>query len=172
MDKSRVGFWLLISLIPAIAVLFLSFVTYSLGSEDLSGILAGLAIFYGFPAAIVGAVLKVWGGVETRLRFRDSQRYAELHGWHPITSTSWRTMKQGGATLSVSKGYAKSSYIMSITSPSGGDTTVAEFERALWALQFGDWLWEELAGRTDITPTLVYQKRSEWSPGLMLYSGR
>ena len=168
MDKSRVGRWLLVSFGGMLA---LAFTLVLLGLEGIADVLGPLAMLYGIFAVPAGIALTVWGSIETRQRFGESQRYAELHGWHPITSTSWRTMKRGGHALSVSKAYKKSTYILSITLE-GEETTVVEFERALWALQFGDWLWEQLAGATTITPTVVYQKQREWNPGLMLPPGR
>ena len=85
-----------------------------------------------------------------------------MHGWHPISKTAWRNRKRGGVDLAVNKMFKKPTYILNIV-VDGETTTVDEFEQAHWALQFGDWLWEELL-QSDAKPGLavVSEKRAEW----------
>ncbi len=163
MSKSKVGFWLLISLIPAVFIEIVSLpIAIFIEGSNLGGwtvlfFMTFLYILLGLPA---GIVLKIWGSVETKNRFRNAQRYAELHGWHPISKTAWRNMKQGGANLSVQQAFEKQTSILTLTM--GGETyTVDEFESSLWALEFGDWLWSELADLA-VTATVVQEKRQEW----------
>ena len=163
MSKSRVGFWLLIALIPAgftavVALPIAAFTeTENPGAWTTLFFIFFFYIILGLPT---GLVLRIWGSVETKSRFRAAQRYAELHGWHPISQTAWRNMKQGGANLAVQQAFQKQTFILTLTV--GGEThTVDEFESSLWALQFGDWLWSELSDRV-VTAAVVQEKRQEW----------
>ena len=102
MTRSRVGFWLLIALIPAglTAIVSLPIAVYT--ETDTGGAWSALFfssffyILFGLPS---GLVLRIWSSVEAKHHFRAAQRYAELHGWHPISQTAWRNMKQGAAFL-------------------------------------------------------------------------
>ena len=64
--------------------------------------------------------------------------------------------------MAVNKAFKKTTYILNSV-VDGETTTVDEFEQAYWALQFGDWLWEELL-QSDAKPGLavVSEKRAEW----------
>ena len=166
--KSTAGKLLLFSLFPA-AIGF--FIAVSLSSTPLFAgeffwSFTALFIFLYWPIALVlGAVLSVSAVVERNRRYREAQQYAELHGWHPITRTSWRNRKRTGVQLAVNKAFEKPTYILTIEI-GGETTTVDEFETAVWALQFGDWLWEwllETGGELDVS--VVAEKRAEWEQG-------
>ncbi len=175
--KSRLGFWLLISLIPAT----IAYVPAAALSPDepfqdeffWSFIGTILALY--LPCALVaGAVLAVWGRIEKSRQYREAQHYAQRHGWHPISKTTWRNRKRNGVQLSVDKAIVGSTYILTIEI-NGETTVVDEFETPTWALEFGDWLWEELLQAQGMTPDVevVAEKRAEWeqSKGLTLYRG-
>ena len=117
---------------------------------------------YWIGAALAGPVLLIWGTIEANRAYKETRQYAEMHGWHPISKTAWRNRKRGGVDLAVNKMFKKPTYILNIV-VDGETTTVDEFEQAHWALQFGDWLWEELL-QSDAKPGLavVSEKRAEW----------
>ena len=172
MDKSRRGFHLLISLIPVLVLLLV--LVYAIESNTFTSLVVLVLLIYLLIATPLGIVYRVWGSIETRAANRRAHQYAELNGWHPISQTSWRSRKREGAALSVNQAYEKSTYILNIEHM-GETTTVDEFETSLWALEFGDWLWEELrAAGKGLNPDVVHEKRSEWegSRALELYSKR
>ena len=74
----------------------------------------------------------------------------------------WRNRKRNGVQLSVDKTVGKPTYLLTIEIE-GETTTVDEFATPLWALEFGDWLWQELLHAKE-TPSVefVAQKRQEW----------
>ena len=163
--KSRSGAWLLISLIPTTIVFF--FAAAQTPDELFEGeffwSFVAIILFLYWPCALVaGIVLTVWGRVQESRNYRETRQYGELHGWHPIAKTAWRNRKRGGVELAVNRAYKKPTYILTIV-VEGETTTVDEFETALWALQFGDWLWEDLL-HTNAKPdvAVVSEKRAEW----------
>lgn len=117
---------------------------------------------YAFFAAPVGLVLLVWGSIEFNRAYRKAQQYAELNGWHPISRTAWRNRKRNDIALSVGQAFQKPTYILRVEID-GETTTIDEFETSLWALQFGDWLWQELL-QANAAPdrATVVEKRAEW----------
>ena len=163
--KSRSGAWLLLSLIPATIVFV--FAAAQTPDELFEGeffwSFVAIILFLYWPCALVaGIVLTVWGRVQESRNYRETRQYGELHGWHPIAKTAWRNRKRGGVELAVNRAYKKPAYILTIV-VDGETTTVDEFETALWALQFGDWLWEDLL-HTNAKPdvAVVSEKRAEW----------
>ena len=163
--KSKLGFWLLLSLVPTFLGIVAIFAIDFLPDEEnttAGSLLAILMILY-FPIGlVVGVVMSVWGKVEKNVAFTRAHQYAELNGWHPISDTMWRSRKREGAALSVAKAYQKTTYILTIEYQEE-TTTVDEFANALWALQFGDWLWEELKSLGQpIDAVGIEQKRTEW----------
>lgn len=79
MTKSRLGNWLLVSLIPTILISIAPFAEVSTRNspEDvsiLSSLILLLTVLY-FPTALLaGVVLRVWGGMEARAANRKEQR--------------------------------------------------------------------------------------------------
>ena len=56
----------------------------------------------------------------------------------------------------------------------GETTAVDEFSTRVWALEFGDWLWEELvAARASTDAEVLAEKRDEWeqSKAMAKYEG-
>ena len=159
--KSRISFWLLISLIPAFGACSVALAfSAPIGETNNWDTLLGFSLIYFMVASVVGIVF-FWLGKRDRA-FDDAHRYAERNGWHPISKFVWRSRKREGAALSVNRAYKKSTYILTIEHQ-GETTTVDEFDRADWAMQFGDWLWEELreAGQAPDVQVLR-EKRDEW----------
>lgn len=174
--KSRAGKWLLLSLIPAI----LGLIVVGVQSPDelfegeffWSFLLMALILYW--PSALVaGITLSVWGSIDQKRQYREAQQYAQRHGWHPISRTSWRNRKRNGIELAVNKAIGLPTYILTIVIE-GETTMVDEFTTPTWSMDFGDWLWEELLlvqGRPDVRG--VVEKRAEWeqSRGLAVYHG-
>ena len=173
MTKSRIGFWLLISLIPAGVWIFISiigiFVTSDgapIGEESKAYNFwaACLAIFpiYFILALITGIVLRVLHKREHHKQYREVRQYAELNGWQQISKTSWRTFKSGGTLLSVNQAFEKKTHLLTIKMEE--ETLVVEgFETSFLALQFGDWLWTQQSTlKTGLNIEVVRQQRTEW----------
>ena len=166
MSKSRISFWLLVSLIPAFGLCSAGIAFSPSVEEGLEGAtnawstIGGLSVIYFFGALILGCVFYWWGRRDEA--FDSAQMYAERNGWHPISKYVWRNRKREGAALSVNRAYKQKTYLLTIDYQ-GETTTVEEFERADWAMQFGDWLWEELreAGQSPDVQVL-HEKRDEW----------
>ena len=163
--KHKIGFWLLISLIPA-TILFLIGAAASMASEAEDGgtgtAISALCFVYAFPAGIAGLILPIWGNIKFSRDYKAARRYAERHGWHTISRTSWRNRKRNNIALSVAQAFKKQTYILNIDMD-GETVSVDEFETATWALEFADWLWEELL-HANVTPNkaVVEEKRAEW----------
>ena len=159
--KHRIGFWLLISLIPAAILLFLNAAAYSFDS-DTDPSLAVLSIWYAMLIAPAGLTLLIWGNVEFSRAYRASMQYAERHGWRPISRTAWRNRKADSASLAVNQAFQKRTFLLQIEA-NDETITIDEFETSLWALQFGDWLWSELLQHTTkINQATIDLKRAEW----------
>ena len=175
MSKDRVGFWLLLSLIPTGFFTFIYFIGFlvvvDVDAEEPStaalvwGLLFFIFLLYWWAALLVGLGLKVWGKVEIRRNFNEGQRYAAINGWHPISQTAWRSLKADGASMAVTQSVRGSGYTLNVQSKAGA-TTVPDFTKPLWALEFGDWLWERTGGE-NITPSTAEAQRQEWSRSLI-----
>ena len=169
MTKSRIGFWLLISLIPAGLGTFISMLvgiatSVSDPSSDSNGWAVTIILFamYFGAALIAGILLRIWGGAETRKAYRQVRQYAELNGWQEISPNSWRTFKSSGTLLSANQAFEKKTHILTIKLED--ETLIVEgFETSLLALQFGDWLWNRQAEfKTGLNIEVVKQQRTEW----------
>ena len=175
--KHKVGLWLLISLIPAVILLGIGLVGGAASGYPEDGAwvaIVALSILYTPFAAVIGLVLLAWGNIEFNRAYRTAQQYAEMNGWHPISRTAWRNRKRNNVALSVGQAFQKPTYILRIEID-GETVTIDEFETSLWALQFGDWLWEELL-QANATPdrVTVVEKRAEWeqSRAMAIYHPR
>ena len=164
--KHKIGFWLLLSLIPAGALLFISAIVGALilgnaPSAEPTNVLGAICMLWIFLALPPGLVLLIWGNIEFNQAFRRAQRYAELNGWQPISRVAWRNRKQGGITLAVDQSAINRTFILTIQAAER--IVVDEFYSAVWGMSFGDWLWQELANtRTVPSRAVVVQKREEW----------
>ena len=179
MSKERAAFWLLISLIPTGFLTLIYFIGLlvtdaPVEGEDAStafivwGLLFFLFLLYWWVSLFTGIGLRVWGKRETHRAFDEAQRYAQVNGWHPVSQTAWRALKADGASLAVGQAIKGSTLTLTIQA-SAGTTTVSDFAKPLWALQFGDWLWEKTGG-VNITPTAAEVHRQEWSQNLTTVS--
>ena len=172
--KHKIGFWLLISLIPAAILFFLGLMVTVVSSQpepDSGTSISALSAIYAMFIAPIGLTLLIWGNIEFKRAYRIAQRYAELNGWHPVSRTAWRNRKRNNIDLSVSQAFQKTTYILTIDM-NGETVSIDEFENSIWALQFGDWLWEELLiANTSPTAEVIAEKRAEWdqSQALALY---
>ena len=111
---------------------------------------------------ILGLTLKFWAGLDTRRSYRESRRYADLHGWQPISDTAWKSFKRRGVTLSVSPTYQQPTFILSIDLD--GDTLATDgFSKSLYALHFGDHLWEHvLTDSKQLNVDVLNAERGQW----------
>ncbi len=175
--KHRIGFWILISLIPAAILFVLGFMIgfyneFTRSDSELAAQIAAFCLLHIVWALPTGLVLLIWGNVEFNRAYRVARQYAERHGWLPISRTNWRNRKGSNVTLAVSQAFQKRTYLLMIEGD-GETITIDEFESALWALQFGDWLWRELLidnaapNREDIE-----EKRVEWETTALVPSNR
>lgn len=85
MSKSRVGFWLLISLMPTGIITFISFIVsfvtgYAVdeGEDPSAAAVVSLTLFctffiYWLGALLTGVGLKVWGKIDTRRILNEAQ---------------------------------------------------------------------------------------------------
>ena len=171
--KAKVSKWLLISLLPVGLLVVVCFLVLMLAptdpaTETWSGgwsVLAGLM----FLLAALWCVMLV-AGVVTRLlhinevnrRYREAQRYAELNDWYAISKTMWRTYRGDDILLSVNGTHDANTYVLTITADADSVSN-GGFETALFALQFGDWLWRRLE-RTNsrVNSQVVQEQRQEW----------
>ena len=160
-----------------VPVTFLILVLMAIGDPwagfvgSIVAIVAVFAMLYWVCALPAGIVLLIWGAIENGRDYREAQQYSELHGWHPISKTAWRNRKRGDVELAVMKAFRKPTYILTIVAD-GETTTIDEFGTAGWALQFGDWLWQELlqtGAKMDLD--VVSEKRNEWERSMAVYSG-
>ncbi len=177
MTKSRIGFWLLISLIPMGLLTFLGFIISIVlfigsssdepeGAEIACTFVFFASLFYWWGALFTGIGLKILSRRENQQMFAQAQRYAEVHGWQPISQSAWRALKADRASLAVSRSIQGTMYTLTIAS-GVNTTTVTNFATPLWALQFGDWLWERTGGE-NITPETAQAQRQEWSQNLAI----
>ena len=174
--KARVSFWLLISLIPTGLAGFLLFMfgfivsIFFVPAGGVMWLIAFFLIAYWWVALIVGLVLRFTAKKEARRIFGEAQAYAEMNSWLPVSRTAWRAMRANNVSLAVNQPFDKSTYTLAISSDAGA-TTIPEFANPLWALQFGDWLWEKTGGH-NLTPTEVQRHQQEWSRSLVIRPNR
>ena len=149
--QTWVGAALLISIIPA-------FIGFSITYEEVP-VLDDIFAFTVLIALIAGPVFLIMGKRESSIK--DALHYAECNDWHPITKTSWRSIKGDNVSLAVKKSQVGKSFILSIESDQVNHT-VEEFERLAWAMQFGDWLWNYLVQKNvKVNTTEIALARSE-----------
>ena len=163
MSQRQLAKYLLLSLIPTgIYVIIATMVIGLTGSIPMPlNLLWFLLIFYWPIALIVGLILHYLVKWRDRKLFRATQEYAQMHGWLPVSSTHWRNSKRNQIQLSVAKSLTDETFILTVEIE-GERVTVDQFENSLWALQFGDWLWEQLPLADQIDPEVVVEKRAEW----------
>ena len=168
--KSKLGVLLLLSIIPTTILFIIAGVIVQPGEDPTlenvnifwTGV--GLTTLLYWPCGVVaGLALTIWGYRERKREYQDTLLYAQLNGWHPISKSVWRNRKRNGTELAVNQAVGKSTYILTIKIE-GETTAVDEFSTRVWALEFGDWLWEEMleASGAKVDAALVSKKRDEW----------
>ena len=169
MTKQRLGKYLLLSLIPLIPICFIVSLVTGLniqqgGEPNVPALVLIMLITLYIPTALVtGLILSLWGNIATKRMFTATQRYAELHGWHPISQFQWRSRKRNQIQLNVIKSTSKNTFILTIEAE-GETFTVEEFSSSTWALQFGDWIWEQLLtdDKVKVDVGVISEKKAEW----------
>ena len=160
--KVKIGSRLLLGLIPALIILIIAVALSNDDTPALVAFIGVLSLLYLIAGSIVGLALIVLGNREFKRAYQTAQRYAELNGWHPISRTSWRNRKRDQTALFVHQAFDRPTYILTVEA-NVGTTVIDEFETPIWALQFGDWLWEQLLD-VNTAPNIeeVAEKRAEW----------
>ena len=121
---------------------------------------------------VAGAALKVMGRNDRFRSYSEAQMYASMHGWQQIADNAWRCLKGDACAMSVSQGYGEASYSLSVQADGRSESAHA-FSRPLYALQFAEYLWENvLSSRPQLTAGVVRETRIRWDPTRALGSGR
>ena len=120
----------------------------------------------------MGGVLKIVGvRSEGRIR-RDGMRYAQLHNWQPISDTTWKNYRRDKLIMTVDKMFEANSYML-LVEQDGESVSTDGFATSLYALQFGDFLWERvLSDRTRVAASEVTEARVQWDRTRALRPGR
>ena len=123
-------------------------------------------MFFSWPlwwlSLIVGISLKIWAGFSTRRSYKESRRYAELHGWQTISDAAWKSFKRRGITLSVSQAFQQPTFILSIDLD-GEIIATDGFSKSLYALIFGDYLWDNIFSTTSkVSVAELTQQCQQW----------
>lgn len=181
--KSRIANWLLLSLPIAGIFGVISFVGWGVSSESWTEdqpittamglwlILVLISWPYFGIALITGVVLKVVSSRETGRIYKESRQYAELHDWLQISDTAWRSFKRNHTTFTVNQLYGANTYVLTVD-VDGDSVTTDGFSRSIYALQFGDYLWERvLSAQRQASASTVHQTRQEWERFRALPSG-
>ena len=108
-----------------------------------------------------GIVLLALGKAGEHREFQRTMIYGEINGWQALSRTSWLNRKRGGITLTANRSIVGRTFSLSLEAEER--IFVDRFETALWAMTFGDWLWDRiLAERVIPTTETVQHKREEW----------
>ena len=127
-------------------------------------------VFLGVLTA--GVVVKILARRKERQIQEDAMRYSQLRNWQPISSTSWRNYRRNNVVMSVDRVYKGEFYVLLIDQD-GESMPTEGFETPLYALQFGDFLWDNvLSNRTRIEVSEVQETRAQWDRTRMLGPGR
>ena len=189
MTRSQVANRLLLSLIPLGLLGFFAFVMYVIavsftgdGQGAAAEVDSGWEVFWVFACLLLwpawwialgaGAVLKILASrKEGRIR-RDGIRFAQLHNWQPISDTTWKSYRRNNLVMTVDRMYGKDSYML-LVDQDGESVSTDGFETSTYALQFGDFLWENvLKVRTRIDANEVRETRGQWESNRALSPGR
>ncbi len=131
-----------------------------------------LSLLSFWVALVGGAALKVIGRNDRFRAYSEAQMYGSIHGWQQIAENAWRCLKGDACSMSVNKGYGAESYSLSVQS-AGRSESAEGFSRPLYALQFAEYLWENvLSNRPQLTTGVVRETRIRWDPTRALGSGR
>ena len=175
MNQSNVSKWLLWSLIPLGFYGFISLIGWAVVSlstpypVELSfwSLLWFLGIAVGWPAwwiaLIVGIVLRIIVGRAEKRQQEQAQSYAEYNGWQNISQTQWKSFKGNGVVLTVVKAMHRPEYILRVDFNNEG-WTAERFELAYYALQFGDYLWENVLQHAEgLSRNDLAHHRTQWN---------
>ena len=132
----------------------------------------GFSLIAFWVVLLAGVVLKLIGRNERHRLHWEAQMYASMHGWQQISETAWRSLKQDDCILAVAPEYGASTYSLSVSSD-GRSADTYGFSRPVFALQFGDFLWENvLLNRPQLSASEVRETRMQWDRTRMLGPGR
>ncbi len=169
--KKRTATLLIISGVLALplslALLLLAAIIESVspGSGDaLGGVAAGL-VFLSILYALVVIPLGVIARVSHSRNMSRIMRYATPNDWQAISDDAWKTYKRHNVTMIASPPATGSGYLLTIDYED--DITRMEgFDRLLYAMQFGDYLWSKaLAHRRASGQTVqedIHHARQQW----------
>ena len=184
MTKKRFRTGFLISLLPVGLLCFISFigfvvagsgpesVDYFTGWENFWGMMAFGTMVYWWAALVAWFVLRTMINVAAKRMYTETRRYADQYGWRQISETAWTVFKPGGLTLRASQDYNLESFHLNIEA-NGLTEVTSGFSRSLYALQFGDFLWERaLSAQRQLNAQVVRETRAEWTDSMTLMPGR
>ena len=119
-------------------------------------------------AVAVGVGLKIRASIIEQRIIQAGQRYAQLHNWQPISSTTWKNYRRANVVMTVDKMYGQDAYMLLIDQ-AGEYVSTDGFENSVFALQFGDFLWDNvLSTRERMVVSEVQQVHREWVGQLAL----
>ena len=111
---------------------------------------------------IVGLALRFMVRREEERMQQDAQEYAETRRWQSITRSQWRNFKSSGVILTVTKARRASNYLLN-AEVEGRVIGSDRFENPLYAMQFGDHLWDNLLSeQEEVDSEKVQQFRTMW----------
>ena len=172
-SRINISTWMLWALLPLGLYGFLSFVIFMLifAVDEEPGAFASVAfgflgIFITWPlwwlCLIIGLVLRFMVRREEERVQEDAQEYAELHRWQGVSRTQWRSIKSSGVILTVTKARRSTNYLLTAEVDGKGVGT-DRFESPLYAMQFGDHLWDNLLSeQEEVDSEKVRQFRTMW----------
>ena len=167
--KGKFSTWLLWSLIPNGIVGFFTFILSInyVGGEDsvlwtITTTLMVLSWISWWLSLLVGIILKLLAGMDTRRSYKESRQYADLHGWQPLSDVAWKNFKRRGVTFSVQPAFEQPTFLLLIDLD-GEVISTEGFSKSLYALRFADHLWDHiLEDSQTITKAAVVQERQQW----------
>ena len=184
MTKKRFRTGFLISLLPVGLLCFISFiglvvavggpesVDYNTGWENFWVMMAFGTMVYWWAALVAWFVLRTMINVAAKRMYTETRRYADQYGWRQSSETAWTVFKPGGLTLRASQDYELESFHLNIEA-NGLTEVTSGFSRSLYALQFGDFLWDRaLSAQRQLNSQVVRETRAEWTDSMTLMPGR
>ena len=142
------------------------------GEGKLWGIIVGGAITswsLWWAALVISILMKVVIAYLEGKVLKENSKYAEAHNWRIISEQSWKNFKTQNIILSVSKAPSQRTFSLFIE---GNGNTVGTygFSKAVYAMRFGDYLWERMGQMPtlEVTQTIVEQQRHVWEQQVVI----
>ena len=110
MSKTRIGVYLLISA----AVGIVTTLAFDDSNSDNNTAMQNIGVLVFLGGIFAGIPLIIIGKRETGMDMKDVLHYAERNSWHPITKTSWRSIKGNNVSLSAVKSQVSKTFILKI----------------------------------------------------------